>query len=122
MFDKYRLSDLSDNCIFQREGKIMATPKGMRCIKIPLNAGGNIHIYSNPENIVLQVRNNVPSQENLLTPSFKVAAEISVSEALSIAGELLSAAAAQVKKKENEIIPVTEPEQRKENHNGKSVH
>lgn len=100
----------------------MATPKGMRCIKIPLNAGGNIHIYSNPENIVLQVRNNVPSQENLLTPSFKVAAEISVSEALSIAGELLSAAAAQVKKKENEIIPVTEPEQRKENHNGKSVH
>jgi hypothetical protein len=88
----------------------MATPKGMRCIKFPLNAGGNIHIYSNPENIVLQVRNHVPTEESLLTPSFRVAAEISVAKTLAIAGELLSAAAAQVKKKENEIIPVTDPE------------
>ncbi len=77
----------------------MATPKGMRAQKIPTASGDAVHVYSDRETIILQLRREVASEVDLLSPSCKVAVQLSDAEALAIAGELLAAVAARMKAK-----------------------
>jgi hypothetical protein len=61
----------------------MATPEGTRAQRFPLKSGDAVHIYSNAQAITRQLRREVP----VLSPS----------DAIAIAGELLTTAAAQLK-------------------------
>ncbi len=74
----------------------MSTPKGMKCIPRTLTTGDKILIYSNADQIVLQVRRQIPSEEELLEPSFKIAVALSPAEAVTIASDLLNAALPQL--------------------------
>ena len=69
----------------------MATPKGMRAQRFLTASGDAVHIYSDKEKVVLQIRHEVPTETNLLASSFKVAVELSDDDVLAITGELLSA-------------------------------
>lgn len=69
----------------------MSTPEGMRGWARSLMAGGRVHVYSNTERIILQLRREVPTAEDALAPSFKVACELSPPDALARASELLAA-------------------------------
>lgn len=51
-----------------------------------------MHVYSNGDRIILQLRRNVPTTEDILMPSFKVALELSARDALALASELTAAA------------------------------
>ena len=74
----------------------MSTPKGTRCISCPLATGESVHVFSNSEGIVLQLRKTVPTEQDMTSPSFKVAVKLTPAAALKIAGELLTAAGAMV--------------------------
>ncbi len=51
----------------------MSTPKGMRSTAVPLQAGDKVLIYSDPGQIVFQLRRQVQTEHEVLSPSFKVA-------------------------------------------------
>lgn len=70
----------------------MSTPKGMRHVAVPLVSGDHVMLYSNAENIILQLRRQVPTEAALLESSFKVAVQLSPAEAARIAWELLNSA------------------------------
>jgi hypothetical protein len=74
------------------ENEHMSTPKGMRSTAVPLQAGDKVLIYSDPGQIVLQLRHQVQTEHEVLSPSFKVAVALTAVEALSIATELFSIA------------------------------
>ena len=78
---------------------VMATPKGTRAQRFLLKSGDAVHIFSNPQAITLQLRHEVPTEVDLAATSFKAAVALTPGDALSIAGELLTAAAAQLKGK-----------------------
>jgi hypothetical protein len=79
----------------------MSTPKGMRAKQIQLASSDAIHVYSHKTgDIVLQLRRAVPTEQDLLTTSFKVAVSLTAAEALELAGELLTAASGQFRKRE----------------------
>jgi hypothetical protein len=64
----------------------------MKCSNHKLMSGDRVLIYSDREQIVLQIRHQTPTEENLLDPSFKVAVTLSPADALLVASELLAAA------------------------------
>ena len=74
----------------------MTTPKGTRARSIPLIEGGQVMVYSTPDRLVVQLRQEIPTATDLLRPSFKVALALTPAEALLIAGELLQAASLQI--------------------------
>ncbi len=69
----------------------MSTPRGMKCVTRTMSTGDRILLYSNAEQLVLQMRRNVATEEELLAPSFKVAVSLSTPDAVWLAGELLTA-------------------------------
>lgn len=71
----------------------MATPKGLRNKSFNLSSGGQVMIYSNPDHIFLQLRKEIPTEADILNPSFKVALSLTPIEALNLASELLQTAA-----------------------------
>jgi len=73
----------------------MSTPKGMKCVPRTLATGDKVHIYSDADRIVLQLRHLAP-EESLLEPSFKSAESLTPAEALAIASDLLNAALPQL--------------------------
>ncbi len=77
----------------------MATPKGMRCINFKLGAGEGIWVYSNGDGIHLQIRKDVPTEEDVASPSFKLAVKLQPADALKLAGELLTVAGTMLGKK-----------------------
>lgn len=77
----------------------MATPKGTRGQRFPLKSGDAVHIYSNPLAITLQLRREVPSEVDVAATSFKASVVLSPSDAIAIAGELLTVAATRLKTK-----------------------
>lgn len=78
----------------------MSTPQGTRCVKVSLMAPGEaVHVYSDAERIVLQIRRAVPTEDDLMATSFKVGVALEPDEALRIAGELLTAAASRLKRR-----------------------
>lgn len=69
----------------------MSNPKGMRTWVHALDDGAHIHMYSDTSSMILQVRRAVPTEVDMLSPSFKVAVSLSPAEAVALAAELLSA-------------------------------
>jgi hypothetical protein len=78
------------------QGQTVATPKGTRAQRFLLKPGDAVHIYSNSHAITFQLRHEVPTEVDLAATSFKAAVALTPSDALAIAGELLTAAAAQL--------------------------
>ena len=74
----------------------MSTPKGMKYVPRTLMTGDKVFVYSDADQIVLQVRHEVPSEESLLEPSVKVGIALSAAEAITIASDLLSVAVPQL--------------------------
>ena len=74
----------------------MSTPKDMKCHPRMLVSGEQVFLYSNMSQIVLQLRRQVPTEEDLLRPSFKVAVSLTVLEAAQLARDLLSVALPQL--------------------------
>ncbi len=70
----------------------MSTPKGMRCTPRDLKSGDKLHVYSDPNQIVLQLRHQVLTEENVLGNSFKVSTKLTPLEAVALAAELLTLA------------------------------
>ncbi|GHO79458.1 hypothetical protein KSD_72290 [Ktedonobacter sp. SOSP1-85] len=70
----------------------MSTPKGMKCTHRRLANGDRIHLYSDLEQIVLQLRHQTPTEEDILDASFKVAVSLSPEDALVLASDLLVSA------------------------------
>ena len=77
----------------------MATPKGIRTQRFVTASGDSVHIYSDNSKVILQLRREVPTESDILSPSFKVAVELSDNDILAIAGELLTAASLRKKQK-----------------------
>ena len=67
----------------------MSHPKGMRAWTRPVDTGAQVHVYSDDNQIILQLRRTIPTDEDALTPSFKVAVTLSPSDALALAAELI---------------------------------
>ena len=70
----------------------MATPKGMRAIQLPVNATDSIHIYSDDGHIWLQLRRDVPTEQDIGRSSFKVALCIQPGTAHKLGLELMNIA------------------------------
>jgi hypothetical protein len=77
----------------------MATPKGTRAQRLLLKSGDAVHVYSTPQAITLQLRHEVPTEVDTAATSFKASVVLTASDALAIAGELLTVAAGQVRPK-----------------------
>jgi hypothetical protein len=63
----------------------------MRVQRFVTQSGDAVHIFSDQDRTVLQIRRDIPSERDLLSSSFKFAVELSDDVVLAIAGELLSA-------------------------------
>jgi hypothetical protein len=70
----------------------MATPKGMRAIKLVVNESDAIHVYSNEHHVWLQLRRNVPTEIDIGRPSFKTAMCLQTGTAEKLGAELLKIA------------------------------
>lgn len=70
----------------------MATPKGMRAQQFPINASDAIHIYSDESHIWLQLRRDVPTEQDIGRSSFKVALCIQPGTAHKLGLELMNIA------------------------------
>jgi len=81
----------------------MATPTGTRCISFRLNDHEGVWVYSNTKGIQLQIRKTVPTEQDITTPSFKVAVSLTPADALKLAGELLTAAGTILKMNPGEL-------------------
>jgi hypothetical protein len=77
----------------------MATPKGTRAQRFLLKSGDAVHVYSNAQMITLQLRREVPTEVDATATSFKASLVLTAADALAVAGELLTVAAAQLKLK-----------------------
>jgi hypothetical protein len=64
-----------------------------------LKSGDALHIYSNSQAITLQLRREVPTEVDVAATSFKVSVDLNPADAIAVAGELLTAAAAQMKRR-----------------------
>lgn len=70
----------------------MPAPKGMRFVPFSIGRTDAVHIYSNNEQIWLQLRRDIPTEQDIGKPSFKTALSLTPEQAIAIAGELLTAA------------------------------
>jgi hypothetical protein len=82
----------------------MANPKGLRNRSYTLEEGGQVMVYSNQNQIFLQLRREIPTETDVLQPSFKVALSLTPAEALGLASELLQAASIQMGLKESKPV------------------
>lgn len=82
----------------------MANPKGYRNRSCTLEEGSQVMVYSNHNQILLQLRREIPTETNVLQPSFKVAVSLTPAEALGLASELLQAASVQLGQKESKPV------------------
>ena len=82
----------------------MANPKGLRSRSFTLEEGSLVMVYSNQNQILLQLRREIPTETDVLQPSFKVAVSLTLAEALGLASELLQAASVQLGQKESKPV------------------
>lgn len=78
----------------------MSTPTGMRCVNLRLENGDRVLVYSDATRIFLQLRQDIPTgsaDQDILSPSFKVAVSLTEGAALALASELLSVVAGRLK-------------------------
>jgi hypothetical protein len=70
----------------------VATPKGMRAQQFPVNASDVIHVYSDDGHIWLQIRRDVPTEEDIGRSSFKAALCLQPGTAHKLGLELMNIA------------------------------
>jgi hypothetical protein len=70
----------------------MATPKGMRGVRLPVNGTDAVHVYSDDRRIWLQLRRKVPTESGIGKPSFKAALCLTPGTARKLGLELLKIA------------------------------
>lgn len=70
----------------------MATPKGMRAVQFPVNASDAIHVYSDDNHIWIQLRRDVPTEQDVGRPSFKVSLCLQPGTAQKLGLELMNIA------------------------------
>jgi hypothetical protein len=70
----------------------MATPKGMRAVQLAVNATDAIHVYSDDQHIWLQLRRDMPTENDIGRPSFKAAFCLTPGTAHKLGLELLNIA------------------------------
>jgi hypothetical protein len=70
----------------------MATPKGMRAVQLPVNGTDAIHVYSDDQQIWLQLRRDVPTEHDIGRSSFKAALRLTPGTAHKLGLELLNIA------------------------------
>lgn len=70
----------------------MATPKGMRALPLPVSATDSVQVYSDDQHIWLQLRRDVPTEQDISRPSFKVALCLPPGTAHKLGLELLTIA------------------------------
>jgi len=70
----------------------MATPKGMRAMQLPVNGNDAIHVYSDDNHIWLQIRRDVPTEQDIGRSSFKVAICVQPGTAHKLGLELMNIA------------------------------
>lgn len=70
----------------------MATPKGMRAVQLPINGSDSIHVYSDDQHIWLQLRREVPTEQDIGRPSFKTSFCLTPGTAHKLGLELLNLA------------------------------
>lgn len=83
----------------------MSNPKGMRSQHIATGTGEAVHIYSRPGTVILQLRREVPTEQDPRASSYKVALELTAGQALAVAAELLTAAQATLTQAEKPAAP-----------------
>ena len=76
---------------------MMTAPKGTHTQRFLLKSGDAIRIYSNSQPITLQLRHEDPMEVDLATGPFKASVVLTSSDALAIAGGLLTEPAVQLK-------------------------
>lgn len=70
----------------------MATPKGIRAVQLPVNGSDAIHVYSDDNHIWLQLRRDVPTDQDIGKSSFKVAICMQPGTAQKLGLELMNIA------------------------------
>ena len=70
----------------------MATPKGMRAVRLPVNGTDAVHVYSDDKRIWLQLRRRVPTEHDIGKPSFKAALCLTPGTAHKLGLEMLKIA------------------------------
>ena len=70
----------------------MATPKGVRAQQFSVNATDNVHVYSDDTHIWLQLRRDVPTDQDIGRSSFKVALCLTPGTAHKLGLELINIA------------------------------
>jgi hypothetical protein len=83
----------------------MSTPKGVSCYTLHLANDDKVFIYHSDERIQFQLRRKVPTETDILQPSFKCAVPLQPEEAESIAAEL-SAVAKVAERKKQGVLPI----------------
>jgi hypothetical protein len=70
----------------------MATPKGVRAQQFAVNATDNVHVYSDDTRIWIQLRRDVPTDQDIGRTSFKVALCLTPGTAHKLGLELINIA------------------------------
>jgi hypothetical protein len=70
----------------------MATPKGMRALRLKVNGTDAVHVYSDDRRIWLQLRRSVPTECDIGRSSFKFALCLTPGTASKLGLELLNIA------------------------------
>ena len=70
----------------------MATPKGMRAVQFPVNSSDAIHVYSDDNHIWIQLRRDVPTEQDIGRSSFKVSLCVQPGTAQKLGLELMNIA------------------------------
>ena len=83
----------------------MATPKGMRAVQLPVNATDAIHVYSDDNHIWLQLRRDVPTDQDIGRSSFKVALCMQPGTAHKLGLELMNIAERNKEKSKTKAAP-----------------
>lgn len=70
----------------------MATPKGTRLTQFKVSPTDAVHVYSDDEHIWLQLRRDVPTEQDIGRPTFKVGFCLAPGTARKLGLELLNIA------------------------------
>ena len=70
----------------------MAAPKGMRATSFPVNTTDSVHVYSDDGHIWLQLRRDVPTEQDIGRSSFKFAVCLQPGPAHKLGLELMNIA------------------------------
>ena len=70
----------------------MATPKGMRAQSYSVNAFDAVHVYSDDTHIWLQLRRDIPTEQDIGRSSFKIALCLQPGTAHKLGLELMNIA------------------------------